>query len=141
MKKKSSSDKTDIYLDLLKDLKSSNDNLDTKMDHLHECFHRLDKKVELYSQETKHELSNIKELDQTQNKILEEHHQRSNELKKDNELREASVRKDLETVSKRVEHLEAPIKWWSTTKKKILGFCAIIASIGGAIYAVMSLFK
>lgn len=132
-KKRYDSD-TEILRDLLE-----------KVEHLHVCQHRsetklsnqiaeLDKKIDLHTQKTEYELKSIKELDDRQNQILEEHHQRSSELKRDNDQREAMLKKEIASVENRVQALEQPRKWWSATKKFLLN-AGKVAAASTAIWA------
>lgn len=75
------------------------------------CVMGLDKKVDLHIQKTEFELQSIKDLDAQQNEILAQHHKRSDELAKDNYLREVALRKDLSGLGGRVSKLEEPRKW------------------------------
>lgn len=100
----------------------------------------MDKKMDLHIQETKFELASIKRLDEIQNAILQEHHDRSVQLKRDNELREASLRKEMQdgvaAQNKRLEKLEAPGKWWALTKRwALIGSSISTAAI--ALYEAM----
>lgn len=63
----------------------------------------LDKKVDLHIQKTELQLAQIHKLDEQQNKILDEHHARSDGLKRDNELREQALRMELDKISDRLE--------------------------------------
>src|SRR5271170_5813423 len=70
----------------------------------------IDKKLDLHLQEVRFELSRIKETDEVQNKLLSEHSQRSSELKRDNDLKEASLRADMKKLESRVDELSIPWK-------------------------------
>lgn len=125
--------------------------LHEKMDHLHTCLHKtkdelkdmiheVDKKVDIQATE----MAYVKVLDEQQNRILDEHHRRSDELKKDNELREAALRRDMEGVVKRVQSLEAPKKWAGMTKKMILNLgklAGALTALGGLGYGIAKLLE
>ena len=92
-----------------------------------ECIVGLDKKLDLHVQKTDIELKHISELDREQNRILEEHHNRSIQLEKDNILREQGLRQEFdqkiesgkEEIESRLVAIESPGKWLSTTLKLI----------------------
>jgi DNA polymerase III gamma/tau subunit len=92
-----------------------------------ECVQRLDKKVDLHIQKTEIELSQIAELDNKQNALLEEHSKRSDRLERDNILREEGLRKEFED---RFQDIEKPREWIITTGKVLVW----IASAAGALY-------
>lgn len=92
----------------------------------------MDKKLDLHIQEARYEFKAIRELDVMQNAILEEHHNRSVQLKRDNDLREESLRSELKLQADRITDLEAPRKWFAMTKKWLLG----LGAVGGAVLAI-----
>ena len=96
----------------------------------------IDKKLDLHIQETKYEFKAIRDLDVLQNAILEEHHKRSDRLAEDNALREAALRAEMKKQDARIEKLEAPGKWWATTKKWLLGLGAVAGAIAAVYEAV-----
>jgi hypothetical protein len=100
-----------------------------KIDELAAGVQSLDKKVDLHIQETKFGFSRVEQTDQQQNKILEEHHQRSTELKRDNDLREQQIKKELEVLSRRLVRVEAPRKWLAMTKSLVLWLAAVLGAI------------
>lgn len=97
---------------------------------------RIENKLDLHIQKTESDFKAIQVLDEKQNAILEEHHNRSNQLKIDNELREKELRRDMEGIKKeqelRLSTLEIPQKWLDHTKTLLL----YVAAIMGAIVAV-----
>lgn len=101
-----------------------------------DCISKLDKKIDLHIQKTELEFQQIRKLDEHQNKILEEHSNRSLQLERDNNLREESLRKDMETaddeLGDRLEKLEKPREWLKTTFRIFFW----IASAAGAIYGL-----
>ena len=100
----------------------------------------LDKKVDLYAQKTSFELEQIRALDAQQNAILNEHQQRSNELKKDNELREQALRVEIDRIDTRVSALEEPVRWRQVASKKVLSIAGAITVLGGLAYTILKLF-
>lgn len=113
----------------------------------------LDKKVDLHIQKTELQLDQIHKLDQQQNEILEEHHQRSTELKRDNEIREKVLRKEIEKIEDRLEDkatktdlikldgrldkVEKPREWLKSFIKALV----TIGTIAGTIYSIYQYFK
>ena len=102
-----------------------------KIDKVGTDIYHLDKKVDLHIQKTEFEFKEIRKLDDEQNQLLAQHAQRSEEIKRDNELREAAIRKE---YSQRLDDLEAPRKWWNTTTKVIL-------TLGGIATAIITIAK
>ena len=98
----------------------------------------MDKKMDLHIQETKFQFKAIQELDEIQNAILDEHHKRSDRLAEDNALREAALRQEMEKQKTRIEKLEAPGKWWETTKKWFMRLGAL-AGVAAAIYELIQM--
>lgn len=94
----------------------------SKIDKLSTSFNEMDKKLDLHIQKTDHRFQNIEALDEQQNAILEKHHQRSDQLKKDNELRERAL-------IARIDALEQPKKWLHTTKQLLLWIAAMMGAI------------
>lgn len=88
----------------------------------------MDKKLDLHIQKMDYELSDIKQTNTVQNEVLEQHHQRSDELARDNDLREQAIRGDMAEHEARIENLEAPQKWAKTTWKVLLGLGALAAA-------------
>ncbi len=102
------------------------------------CVSGLEKKVDLHIQETKYELKAINETNERQNATLDKHHQRSDEIKRDNELREKGLRNEVfgkKGLEPRVSKLEEPQKARSLLAK--WGMHALKAA-GGAL-AVLKL--
>lgn len=101
------------------------------------CVNSLDKKVDLHIQETKFELKAISETNERQNKGLDEHQQRSTEIKRDNELREAKLRHEIfgaTGLEPRVSKLEEP--------KKVRNLLAKWAVLGAKVVGgVLAMFK
>lgn len=79
-------------------------------------------------------LDRLELLDAEQNKLLEEHSKRSDELARDNDLRERHLREELRKVESRVDRLEVPEKVLKALKK-------ILLWVGGACAAVLSILK
>lgn len=100
-----------------------------KMDVLSKDMARLDKKVDLQTQKTEYELKAIRDLDLKQNEILEAHHKRSDEISRDNQLREQALRGELQVMNARVESLEQPRKWLSGTKALIVYLAALSGGV------------
>lgn len=134
-------------------------------DKLNHCITKLDKKLDIFALETKNEIEKIHKLDEEQNRILDEHQQRSTELKKENELTKESLTYQIQETQKqtyllkdyiteqvnntreqnnlykkdldvRLVKLEAPQKWLAMTKKLLVG----IGSLAGAVYMVGKIF-
>lgn len=131
-------DRTDILTSLVETAVDKIDALSLRMEG-------VDKKLDLHIQKTQFELSAIKTLDTEQNKILEEHHQRSSELKRDNDLKEKELRTlieekdskradDIASLSKRVARVEVPQKFlfWA---KKVFVWIAAASGAGAAVLA------
>lgn len=91
----------------------------------------IDKKMDLHVQQNQFEFEAIRHLDEQQNAILIEHHDRSNQLKKDNELREASLRMEIEKVQKRIDELEKPKQALSYLRKVIIWAGGLATAITG----------
>lgn len=104
-----------------------------------ETLAAMDKKLDLHIQETRYEMKAIRDLDVLQNAILEEHHKRSDRLAEDNALREAALRAEMKKQEARIEKLEAPGKWWHTTKSWLLK-AGGIATAAVAIYEMAKAF-
>lgn len=99
---------------------------------------RLENKVDLHIQKTEFELKQIQKLDAEQNLLLAQHAQRSEEIKRDNELREKRMREEVfgerpNSLKSRIDKLEVPQKWLEHTKSALL----YLAAIGGAITAIL----
>lgn len=94
-----------------------------KIDVLSNNFNNMDKKLDLHIQKTDYRFEKIEALDKQQNDILEKHHQRSDQLKKDNELRESAL-------NIRIEALEAPRKWIDNTKSLLIWLASVAGAVG-----------
>lgn len=85
--------------------------------------------------------SMIHEKLKVHNKILQEHHDRSVQLKRDNDLKELALREEIEKNRKeydlRLSKVEAPHKWLELTKSGLL----YISAIAGAISIILKLVK
>jgi hypothetical protein len=100
----------------------------------------LDKKMDVHTLQNQYEFDSIKKLDQEQNAILQEHHDRSVQLKRDNDLREQALRLELEKTNERIEKLEIPGQAWSYVIK-LIKWAGIVATSLTAIYAVYTQLK
>jgi phage-related tail protein len=109
--------------------------MDSKVDTLDECVRGMDKKLDLHIQKTELEFSRVRELDVEQNRILEEHHKRSTELKRDNDLRETSLRKEMKVLDARLERVEFPKKAILWARRMLIW----VASAAGAVAAIYTL--
>lgn len=83
-----------------------------------QCMQKLDKKLDLHIQKMTYELSNINELDQQQNALLDEHIKRTT------------------LAEKRLDTLEEPRKYIRTTAKIVM----TIGAVAGAVYSIMRFF-
>ena len=92
----------------------------------------LDKKIDLHIQKTEIELEHIGNLDEEQNRILDEHQKRCTEIEKDNILREQGLRADFE---KRFQEVERPQIWIKTTLK----YAIILGSMVSATLGIKQL--
>jgi len=112
-----------------------------KVDTVQTSVAALDKKVDLKFQETDFRLGAIEKLDAQQNGILQEHHDRSTQLKKDNELREKTIREEFDSkttaLDQRVVVLEAPRKWLRQTWVVLLAG----AAVGEAFSKIFEVFR
>jgi hypothetical protein len=112
-----------------------------KLDKTHGIVTNLDKKLDLHVQRTEQEFEAIKVLDEQQNALLDEHAKRSDRLEKDNVLREAQLKLEFGTtvngLDNRVSALEAPLKWFLTTKKGLMW----VAGIATSLVALIELLK
>lgn len=110
-----------------------------KLDNLSQNMHELDKKLAIETLVIKNELEEIKKLDAVQNEILDEHHKRSDQLERDNKLREESLKLEIlkfrVDIDKRLKKLESPVQWIKGSWKVLLG----IGMGAAAIYAVLQL--
>lgn len=111
-----------------------------KLDRTHEVVTTLDKKLDLHVQRTEQEFEAIRHLDAQQNDLLAEHAKRSDRLEKDNQLREASLRRDFlgttTDLDKRISVLEMPWKWILTTKKGLAWLAAVAVSLAAILELV-----
>lgn len=105
-----------------------------KTEETSDCVRKLDKKVDLHIQKTEIELEHIRELDEKQNQLLDEHSARSDRLEKDNQLREQSLRQDFEG---RFQEIEKPREWLKMTGKILFW----TASSAGALYGAWEFFS
>jgi len=104
------------------------------LQELFEKISGIDKKLDLHLQEVRYELKSIREQDEEQNKLLAEHAKRSDQLEKDNILREQAIRSDLQKIEKRVDKLSIP---W-----KIAQYLQIFASwLGGIAFAGVTIIE
>lgn len=107
------------------------------MDFLKDLLEKLsamDKKLDLNLQEVKFELIQIKEQDAKQNSLLAEHAKRSDQLEKDNNLREKQLRNDISKLEKRVDELSIPLK--------LAKYIQIFASwLGGVSFAALTILE
>lgn len=124
-------------------LKSISDKADATKD----AVSQLDKKLDLHIQKTDYRFEMIEKLDAEQNELLAKHAQRSEELKRDNDLKERQLRAEIlgegsqspeKSLKGRVEVLEAPHKWWKFTMK-LMAAMAALAGTAGTIKAILSL--
>ena len=105
-----------------------------KTEETSDCVRKLDKKVDLHIQKTELELEHIRELDQKQNQLLDEHAARSDRLEKDNALRERALNQKFE---ERFQNIEKPREWAKTTARVFFW----IASSAGATYGLFEFFE
>jgi len=96
-------------------------------DVMQENIVSLDKKVDLHIQRTEYELKRINELDEHQNRLLDQHIEGVNTLKKWCDQHEQANRE-------RFEMLEEPAKWIKTTVK-------IAMALGGLATAILTVGK
>ncbi len=92
---------------------------------LETCLEKLDKKLDLNIQKVEYELKSINQLDETQNKLLDEHMKRSDSL----ENLYQTVKKEHEV---RLRKLEEPRRLLLLVRNISLG----IGGILGAVYTV-----
>ena len=111
---------------------NTNKKIDETIDHVVE----LDKKIDLHIQKTEYELLSISKLDMQQNELLAEHSQRSTELKRDNDLKEMSIKAELRLIEERIEQLEKPAE----LLKSIRNIIVYLGSVGTALYAISKIF-
>jgi hypothetical protein len=123
-------DKTDLYIELLKQVLDKSEETNTSVNGLR-------KDLDLHIQKTEFELKEIRQLDAKQNEILQEHHDRSTQLKRDNDLREQGLRIEIEKMDSRVVALEEPRKVIGTLIKWIVALGTVAAAVAG----IYSLFK
>lgn len=98
--------------------------LASKADETKDSIACLDKKLDLHIQKTEYELKRINELDDVQNRLLDQHIEGVNTLKKMYEAHEAD---DLE----RFQKLEAPRRWAQFTVKVFITVGSIAAAVAG----------
>lgn len=130
--------KKDQYLEALTSVHSG-------LKEIQNSVNQLDKKMDLHIQKTDYRFDNIEKLDEAQNELLAQHAQRSEEIKKDNELRESQLRHEImgdhpTSLKTRVEQLEIPRKWLATTKTAILWLSALFGAIVAIKEAIGHLF-
>lgn len=97
---------------------------------LKESFHEFSKNVEVQSERTKHEIERIHDLDEVQNKLLDEHIQGVKTLKSMYKLQKKEY-------DERLGKVELPQKAFTFIAKVSGGVTAII----GAIYGVLKFFE
>lgn len=126
-------DEKDVHLSLLRDVLSG-------IQGTNKSIETLQGKFNLHEQAMQYELKGIKDTNEIQNKILEEHHKRSDALQKDNELREEALRNQLfgkdgeiPKINSRLEKAEQPRKFVETVKGIFITSGTIAASILGLI--------
>lgn len=100
----------------------------------------LDKKVDLHIQKTEFGFKALQDLDAQQNSILQEHHDRSVQLKRDNELREEALKLEIEKVSRRVDRLEFFVKAFEFFKKHAIWLAGLGTAIAMAWSKIKGLF-
>ena len=91
------------------------------------CLEKLNNKVDLSTQKLQSEIEKINQLDEQQNKILDEHIAGVNTLKEMHTLQKNEV-------GARLKDLEKPREWLKMTRKGILW-------LGGLAAAVMTILK
>lgn len=116
--------------------KSNNDDLlaflkriESKSDCMSQSLATFDKKLDLHIQKTEYELRRINEMDEIQNKLLDQHIEGVNTLKK---MHEAHEKIDLE----RFDRLESPRKWFKDSAKVLIA----IGTFAGAVAGFLKLF-
>ena len=119
-----------------KDQKDGFERVLDKLDDMQKDISGLDKKIDLNHLENKFEFSQIQKLDEQQNKILDEHSQRSTAIQKDNELREISIRRDMGKIDERVVALEEPKKFRAMFNKKFWKVVGALSLLGGLVLTV-----
>lgn len=103
-------------------------------DETQDSIVKIDKKLDLHIQKTELEFKHIRELDENQNKLLEEHAIRSDRLEKDNLLREQQLKANFED---RFREIEKPREFIKTFAKMFLW----MATAAGAIYGAWEFFN
>ena len=125
----SSKESSDIQLELIKRILE-------KTEETHNSFKDLRKDLDLHIQKTEFELKGIRDLDIKQNEILQEHHDRSVQLKRDNELREQALKVELSKVEQRVALLEEPRKVLISLAKWFVWFAGLATALS-ALYRAL----
>lgn len=106
---------TSLYVDLLRKLLDQSEDVSKIID-------RMDRKMDLHIQRTEYEFEKIKELDETQNRILDEHVAGVNTLKAMLEVYKSEA-------NQRLDSLEQPRKTLATLKTWIISAAAVVAAI------------
>jgi len=117
------SDDDDIKKIILSELKS----LNQKVGNTEKCVTDLSKSFALHEQKTEYELKEIKETNQHQNTVLEEHRKTGLELERKNDLMVAALKQEVfgeKGLEPRVKTLEKPGRWLSQTWKVAVKFGA-----------------
>jgi hypothetical protein len=106
---------------------------------------KTDNKIQTLNLKTTHELKNIQVQLKSHNKLLKEHHDRSVQLKRDNDIKEKRIKLELEKHRKEVDtrlyKLEVPHKWLEYTKTALLWTASILGAIIGIKQAIVLLLK
>jgi len=105
------------------------DSIKKEQDHTRTCVKELEAKFDLHSQKVDYELKEINRTNQIQNDILDEHHKRSDQLERDNDLREASLKAGITNLEARLLELEKPALALSWLKSAAMWVTAIVAGI------------
>lgn len=97
-----------------------------KHDETQRSVSNLDKNLSLHIQKTELELKKINELDEIQNKLLDQHIEGVNTLKRWADGHEAANRLEFEKLRTKQE---APKKWFQTTVKILVALGAVAGAI------------
>lgn len=128
-------------------MEKSQEAMGKKIDDVHAKVQATQSTVNNLSTKVAYELSSLKEENSRQNDLLAEQHEtliehtnRSVQLQRDNELREAQLRKELflppdgaiPQLEKKIEKVDAPRKWI----KGLLWVIATVSGMAGGAYTV-----
>lgn len=102
--------------------------MENNLNSLAEAIYTLDKKLDLFINDTKHSFDDAIRLDDIQNKLLAEHMLRSDRLEQNNLLLEKKIEADISLLESSVTKTLEPIKFLSQLMKFFIAAGTLAAS-------------